>query len=101
MIEIGLFVNSVQAIDTLINIFEDKIGIPPYLRSSKQGYAEYYLPLLHITIISVEFTRGRKYDLIYYDEENISNETMDIMSTCCPYSRPRPLKYFLDYKASL
>lgn len=100
MIEIGLFVNSVQAIDTLINIFEDKIGIPPY-RRYKQGYAEYYLPFLHITIIPVEFTRGQKYDLIYYDEENISDEMMDIIYPCCLYSKPRPLKYFLNYKISL
>lgn len=100
MIKIGLFVNSVQAIDALINIFEDKIGIPPYRRYSKER-VEYYLPLLHITIISVAFTRGQKYDLIYYDEENISDEMMDIIYPCCPYSKPQPLKYFLDYKPSL
>lgn len=94
MIEIGLFVNSIQAVDTLINIFEDKISMPPH--RIKKGYAEYYLPLLHITITSVTSARGRKYDLIYYDEENISDEMMNIIYSCCLYSKPRPLKYFLD-----
>lgn len=93
MIEIGLFVNSVQAINTLVNILKDKIGISPS-RSFKAGYVEYFLPLLHITITLIEHSRGYKYDLVYYDEENIPNEKIDMLYPCCPYSRPRPLKHF-------
>lgn len=94
MIRIGLFVGSTKDINNLTDILEENLNVPPY-RYIK-GQVEFFLPLLHITIIPANCARGHRFDLIYYDAENISKEILDCMiSPCCLYARPRSLKEFL------
>lgn len=94
MIQIGLFVDSTKDIDNLTDILEEKLSVPSY--HHMRGQAEFFLPLLHITIIPASCALGYRFDLIYYDAENISKEILDcIITPCCLYARPRPLKDFL------
>lgn len=65
----------------------------PYHRM--RGMTEWIFPLLSIEIIPSSVSRGRKFDIAFYDEEIEDQIVQEVIRPCCNGSRPRPLKEFL------
>ena len=92
MFRIGLVVENETKAETLYKIIYNYTHIPAHRHM--RGSSEWHLPLLDLDILCACQIRGRRYDLIFYDEKIDSVIIDELFYPCC-MNRPKPLKNLL------
>lgn len=89
MIKVGIVVATTKRLEALYELIYEYCGeLPTYY---SKNYIEWWnSPLFSIEIILATSARGRRYDLLYYDE-NINEEIVnEVLYPCCNLSNSRP-----------
>lgn len=89
MVNIGIVCYDQEQLEEIYNLIKNYVHCGA--RHKSYGIYEFELPLMRITVTCLNFSRGQRFDMVYYDTRFSEQAFYERIIPTCMNSRPRPL----------